>query len=141
MGFLFETICKKGFIDCSQSVPDVGGQHCPCPVLVSFVSGLAEKSCPVPVYCPDCVRIFCPISVCPEFVCLNSVSCLDSVRIFEKICTLPACLVSQGRARGVRTFDVLVCRRLVGSGTNWSVPVLELGRTRTGNFKMHAKMV
>ena len=58
MGFLFETICKKGFIDWSQSVPDVGGQHCPCPVLVSFVSGLAEKSCPVPVYCPDCVRIF-----------------------------------------------------------------------------------
>ena len=53
VGFLFETICKKGFIDWSQSVPDVGGQHCPCPV-----------------YCPDCVRIFLS-DVCLSGFCLS----------------------------------------------------------------------
>ena len=120
MGFLFETICKKGFIDWSQSVPDVGD---------STVRVLST------------VRIFCLMYVCPDFVCLDSVSCLDSVLIFEKSCTLPACPVGKGRDRGVRTFGDLVCRRMVGSETNWYVPVLELGRTRAGNLKMHAKMV
>ena len=27
--------------------PDVGGQHCPCPVLVSFLSGFSGKSYPI----------------------------------------------------------------------------------------------
>ena len=49
---------------------DVGGQHCPCPVLVSFLSG---KSC--------------PMSVC----CLDSVRCSNSVRIIEKSYPLSVC--------------------------------------------------
>ena len=59
------------------SIPqkDVGGQHCPCPVLVSFFSGFSGKSCPVSVCCPD-------------FVCLDSISCPDSVRTLEKRCPL-----------------------------------------------------
>ena len=68
-------------MDCNA---DVGGQLCPCPVLVSFLSGFSGKSCPVSVRCPDSVRIFCPVSVCPDSVCLDFVSCLDSVRIFRK---------------------------------------------------------
>ena len=63
---------------------DVGGQHCPCPVRVSFLSGFSGKFCPVSVRCPDSVRIFCQVSVCPESVCLDSVRCPDSVRIFRK---------------------------------------------------------
>ena len=38
-------------------IPGSGGQHCPCPVLLSFLSGFSGKSCPVSVYCPDSVRI------------------------------------------------------------------------------------
>ena len=68
---------------------------CPCLVIVP-ISG---KSCPVSVYCLDYVRFFlsdvcldsvrCPDSVqnsvksCPMFVCPDFF-CLDSVRIFEK---------------------------------------------------------
>ena len=66
------------------SMTDVGGQHCPCPVRVSFLSGFSGKSCPVSVRCPDSVRIFCQVSVCPDSVCLDSVRCPDSVRIFGK---------------------------------------------------------
>ena len=51
-------------------VADIGGQHCPCPALVSFSSGFSGKSCPV--------------SICPDSVSLDFVSCLDSVRIFGK---------------------------------------------------------
>ena len=53
-----------------MSQTDVGGQHCPCPVRVSFLPGFSGKSCPV--------------SVCPDSVCLDSVRCQDSVRIFRK---------------------------------------------------------
>ena len=53
-----------GFVSSvSESVPDVGGQHCPSPVRV-FVR-IFQKSCPVSV-------------------CLDSVPCPDSVRIFRK---------------------------------------------------------
>ena len=78
---------------------DVGGQLCPCPVLVSFLSGFSGKSCPVSVRCPDSVRIFCPVSVCPDSVCLDFVSCLDSVRIFRK---------NAVRCLSVRIFFVLI---------------------------------
>ena len=37
------------------------------------------------VRCLSAVRIFCPVSVCPDSVCLGFVSCPDSVRIFRKI--------------------------------------------------------
>ena len=53
-------------------------------VRVSFLSGFSGKSCPVSVCCPDSVRIFCPVSVCPDSVCLESVRCPDSVRILRK---------------------------------------------------------
>ena len=69
---------------------DVGGQHCPCPVLVSFLSWFSVKSCPVSV---------CPDSVCVGSVsCLDSVLCPDSVRIIEK--KLPVvCLSGRTRTR------------------------------------------
>ena len=38
--------------------PDVGGQHCQCPVHVPFSSGFSGKWCPVSVCCPYSVRIF-----------------------------------------------------------------------------------
>ena len=68
----------------SRFQTDVGGQHCPCPVRVSFLSGFSGKSCPVSVRCPDSVRIFCQVSVCPDSVCLDYVSCPDSVQIFRQ---------------------------------------------------------
>ena len=60
---------------------DVGGQHCPCPVLVSFhVRKKVSGVCLLSGFCPDflsgfSVRIFC----------LDSVSCPNSVRTFIKI--------------------------------------------------------
>ena len=70
------------------SMTDVGGQHCPCPVRVSFLSGFSGKFWPVSVRCPDSVRIFCQVSVCPESVCLDSVRCPD----FEKKgCAVSVC--------------------------------------------------
>ena len=74
----------KSIIFLSNYSSDVGGQYCPCPVLVSFLSGFSGKSCPVSVCCPDSVRIRCPVSVCPDSVCLDFVSFPDSVRIFGK---------------------------------------------------------
>ena len=51
---------------------DVGGQHCPCPVRVSFLSGFSGKSCLVSGFCPDflsgvylsgfCLSRFCQLS-------------------------------------------------------------------------------
>ena len=82
----------------SHLLPEVDGQHCPC--LVFF--GFSGKSCPVSVCCPDSVRIFYPVSVCPDSVWLDSVrsflknpvrcisvrifpvSILSAVRIIEK---------------------------------------------------------
>ena len=58
-----------------DSTSDVGGQHCPCPVLVSFLSDLSGKSCPVSVWCLDSVWIFCSDSIC-----LDSARFPDSVR-------------------------------------------------------------
>ena len=49
---------------------DVGGQYCPCPALVSFLSGFSGKKCPV--------------SICPDSVCLDSVRCPDTVPNFRK---------------------------------------------------------
>ena len=68
----------------SGTQSDVGEQHCPCPVFVSFLSGFPGKSCPVSVCCLDFVRILCPVSVCPDFFSLDSVRWPDSVRILEK---------------------------------------------------------
>ena len=107
---------------------DLGGQPCACPVIVSFLSGFLGKSCPVSVCCPDSgclgsvscpdsVRIIqkkcCPVSVCPDFSCLDSVRCPDFVRIVEKSCPLSVRPAGQGRDRAVRTFTVLVRRRLL----------------------------
>ena len=86
---------------------DVGGQRCPCPILVSFLSGFPGKSCQVSVCFPESVRIFCQ-----ETVRLDSVRCLDSVRILEKKLSV-ACLFGQGRDRAVRIFTVLVRRGLI----------------------------
>ena len=58
--------------------PDVSGHHCPCHISLS-------RFCPdfpkilFGVCCLDSVRVFCPGSVC-----LDSVGCLDSVRICVK---------------------------------------------------------
>ena len=80
------------------SVTDVGGQHCPCPVRVSFLSGFSRKSCPLSVRCLDSVRIL-------------SVSILSAVRVLSGFLekTLSAvCPAGQGQDRAVRTFAVLV---------------------------------
>ncbi len=37
-----------------------------------------------PVRCLSAVRILCPVSVCPDFVCLDSVRCPGFVRISRK---------------------------------------------------------
>ena len=67
------------------------------------------------VWCLSDVRIFCPMSFCPNFVSLDSVRCPDSARNFRK--NAVRCLSvrprQQGRDRAVRTFGVLFRRRLV----------------------------
>ena len=66
---------------------------CPCLVL----SGFSGKSCPMSVYCPDSVLIFCQMSVCREFSCLDSARSPDSVRILEKkSCPMSVWLAGQG---------------------------------------------
>ena len=110
----------------------------------------ADRIWPVSIRCPnfpdrsvrylDSVRILCPVSACPDSVCLDSVRCPDSVRNFvknhvrclsvrilsvsilsgvrilsgfsKKLCPLSVCPAGQGRDRAVRTFAVLVRRRL-----------------------------
>ena len=44
---------KDSIFPATVRIPDVGGQYCPCPVLVSFLSGFSGKSCPASVSCPD----------------------------------------------------------------------------------------
>ena len=81
----------------SRDGPDVGGQQ--CPVLFSFLSGFPENR----VRCLSRPRVpdVCPMSVRILF-CLDPVRCPDSV-----------CPAWQRRERAVRTFTVLVRRRLV----------------------------
>ena len=43
---------------------DVGGQHCPCHVLVSFQSGFPGKSCPMSVCCPYFLSGACLFGFC-----------------------------------------------------------------------------
>ena len=76
---------------------------------VSFLSGFSGKSCQVSVCCPNSVRIYCPVSVCPDL----SVSSPSAVRIMsrfsEKWC--PLCLFGRTRTRqlwAVGTFGALV---------------------------------
>ena len=52
---------------------ELSGQHCLGPVLVRFLSGFSGKFCLVSVRCPDFVRIRCQVSVCPDFVCRDSI--------------------------------------------------------------------
>ena len=85
---------------------DVGGQQCPCPVRVSFLSGFAGKSCPMSVRCLDSVRILSVSILCAVRIfkkqtvrCLSvrvlSVSILSAVRILsgflEKCCPVSVC--------------------------------------------------
>ena len=97
---------------------DVGGQHCPCPALVSFLSGIAEKKCLLSVW--QTVSSYSN-SIWYLSVRILSISILSAVRIFsvliplglfEKRCSLSDSPVGQGRDRGVRTFGVLFRRRL-----------------------------
>ena len=84
---------------------DVGEQHCPCPVLVSFfVSGV----CLLSRFCQDFLSGVCLSGFCLSRFC----NCPDSVRIIEKSCPFSVCPVEQGRDRAARTFTVLVRRRL-----------------------------
>ena len=55
---------------------------------VSFLSGFSGKSCQVSVCCPNFVRIYCPVSVCPDSICLDSVRCPDYVQIFWKMMSI-----------------------------------------------------
>ena len=78
------------------------GQRCPCPVLVSFLSGFSGKSCTVSLCCPDFlsdVRLygFCFSRFCP--LCG-----------FEK---KELSVVCQGSERAVRNFIVFFHRFLV----------------------------
>ena len=86
-----------------------------------FYSDFSDKS----VRCLDSVRIHCPVSVCPDPVCLDSVRCQDSVRIFRK---------KAFRCLSVRTLSVSILsgvRILSGFlGKTLSVVCLS-GRTRT----------
>ena len=92
---------------------DVGGQHCPCRVLV-FVF----------------VRIFRNIV---SAVCLLSGFCLSRFcpEFWEKRCPFSVCPAGQGRDRVVRTSVVLVRRRLVTVAQcylvvpNWYSPVID----------------
>ena len=71
-------------------IPDIGGQHCPCPVLISFFMDIPE----------------------------NSVPWLFAVRIlsgFKKSCPLSVCPTEKVRDRAVRTFTVLVHLRLMAT--------------------------
>ena len=58
-----------------------------CPDSLSGVclSGFClSRFCPVSGFCPDFSKKDFPVSICPDFVCLDSVRCQDFVRIFEK---------------------------------------------------------
>ena len=82
---------------------------CPCLVFVRIYRKIVLSVGLLPGFCPD----FLSGSVCPDCVCLGSVSCPDSVRIIEKSCPLSVCPAGQGRDGAVRTFTVLVRRRLM----------------------------
>ena len=72
-------LCDKECIYmCTRFAPELSGQHCLGPVLVRFLSGYTGKFCLASVRC----RGF--LSVCPDFVCRDSVRCPDSVSIFQK---------------------------------------------------------
>ena len=103
MNFLFIRVNKNTFLK-KMVWSDVGGQHCPCPVLVSFLSGFFGKSCPVSICCPD----FLP-GICLSRFCQLSAFCPD----YKKSCPLSVRPAGQGRDRAVRTFTVLVRRRLL----------------------------
>ena len=102
---------------------DVGGQHCPCPALVSFQSGISEKNCPLSVCYSN--------SIWYLSVRILSISILSAVRIFsvlilsglfEKRCPLSISPSGQGRHRGVGTFGVLVRRRRLQSDLDMTRP-------------------
>ena len=76
-----------------------------CIVLPEF----SGKFCLVSACCSDSDRTFCQVGI---FSWFDSVRCADSVRILEKSCPLSICPAKQGRDRAVRTFTVLVRRRL-----------------------------
>ena len=97
---------KLSFFSNVHLRPDVGGQQCPCPVLVSFLSGFPGKSCPVSVCSPESVRIF-------PFTFLTAVRILSE--FYKKSCPVSVCPAEQGRDRTVQSFTVLVRRRLVSS--------------------------
>ena len=90
--------------------PDVGGQHCPSPIIVSFLSRFPGKSCPVSVrpdsVCLDSVR--CPIflknAVLSLSVRIFAVSILSGVRILEKSCPLSVCPTGQGQKKSCPDF-------------------------------------
>ena len=87
---------------------DVGGQHCLCPVLVSFLSGFSGKSWPVSICCPDFLS-----GVCLSGLCLSQFSPLSGFCPDYRKKLPVVCPAGQGRDRAVRTFTVLVRRRLV----------------------------
>ena len=66
--------------------PDADGQRCPCPVLVSFLSGFSRNSCTVSVCCPNSVRILGP----------------DDRKKLSVVCLSGG----QGRGKDVRTITV-----------------------------------
>lgn len=61
--------------------------------------------------CLSAIRIYCPVFVSPGSICLDSVCSQDSDWILSK--KLSVCPAGQGRGRAVRTFGVLVGRRLL----------------------------
>ena len=88
----------KGLTVRSQSV-DINGQHCPCPVIVSF--------------CPDLLfGLVCPDSVFVDFVRCDSGAVRILSGFFKKCCPLSVHPAGQGRDKAVRVFGILVRRRL-----------------------------
>ena len=82
-----------------------------CPDFLSGVclSGFClSRFCPLSGFCPDFWKTSCPVSVCPGPICLDFVSCLDSVRIFRK---------NAVRCLSVRIFFVLILPAVCLSGS------------------------
>ena len=95
------------------------------PSYMSVVYPLSEFSTDITVRCLSAVRILCPVSVCPDFVCLDSVRCQDSVRILRN--KVVRCL-------SVRTLSVSILsavRGLSGFLEKTLSAVCLSGRTRT----------
>ena len=57
---------------------------CPCLIFVRIFRKIVSVVCLLSGFCPDVLKKCCPISVCSDFACPDSVQFPESVRILEK---------------------------------------------------------